>query len=1161
MVRRALLAMVLATFAAPALWAGDIGFEEDFALAKDRTAPLKQLIPGTEEYYYYHCLHYQNTGQLDKVEPMLQQWIERYKYTQRVEQIRNRQALLVYEKNPEKALEFIRERLNLQFNHQRERMDRKSDLPTSLNADLIGREQLEKRARDRYPNLRGFEDAALDWLVTSSLDDTERRDLLGRLRRPDYPNLPQLIVDDLKYKNSGGFGSMDIHKLLLLPQLEELVRLDGDLLNNTNFVSVTMTKLQPGEDIDWRHDAKEREAYLDRQWGFVRRLNPAHNSLKACVLYHRLAHDRALGVYDRDRFMEYIKLPRVTHYMLPAWLNRDENRRYQVNLGADFSQYAAWPAIGSDEPLVRDYLMHFFRDADSVKPFDEYVRDDYLKKLFAETKIVNGLGDQEQWYSMLTPGEYQALKERIDLDFAPTNKEVFATDEAVGLDLHVKNVDKLIVRVFEINAANYYRTNGEEVNTDINLDGLVPNEEQVVTYEEPPLRRVARHFDFPTLNRRGVFVVDFIGNGRSSRALIRKGQLRIVTETSAAGQVLTVLDESNTIVKDATAWISGHEYAPQEDGTIVAPFSTEPGRQAVVLSRGDFASLQHFEHQGENYHLGAAIHVDREALLTRQKAQVVLRPVLYLNGEPVSLKFLEEVALVITSTDIDGVSSTMIVNDFKLFEDREAVHEFRVPERLSQIAFTLRAKVKSVSRNRKEDFEASSKFDLNGIDRTERVEDLHLGRIEGKYVLDVLGKTGEAKADRPVQLTIKHRDFQDPVRVSLQTDERGRIALGELKDIDNLSAQGPEGTSHTWTLVRDWHNYPQALCGTAGSTLVLPWMDSDGVSRSKLSLLEKRGGVYVADRFDAASVADGLLQIKGLAPGDYDLLLKSTDDRITIRVAQGDMKAGYAMSATRMLQVRNPQPLQIVSVTSDNESLRIKLANSSKLARVHVIATRYVPEYDPANLNIGQPGLAFVTPGVPESIYVEGRNIGDEYRYILERKYAAKFPGNMLSRPGLLLNPWAVRKTETSRESSGGMTGFGTGRGMGGDAGFFGVGGAGKGGREEGFTSLEFLGSQSATLWNAEPDDNGMVVVPRAALGDRQEVHVLAIDPQNTAYREVSLAEVPPQFRNLRLLNGLDPAGHFTEQKQISVLAKDKAFTIADVMTARFEVFDSLDKV
>ncbi|HLW68290.1 MAG TPA: hypothetical protein VKS79_23435, partial [Gemmataceae bacterium] len=45
----------------PATIAGEIGFIEDFALAKDREEALKKLIPGTEDYYYFHTLHYLNT--------------------------------------------------------------------------------------------------------------------------------------------------------------------------------------------------------------------------------------------------------------------------------------------------------------------------------------------------------------------------------------------------------------------------------------------------------------------------------------------------------------------------------------------------------------------------------------------------------------------------------------------------------------------------------------------------------------------------------------------------------------------------------------------------------------------------------------------------------------------------------------------------------------------------------------------------------------------------------------------------------------------------------------------------------------------------------------------------------------------------------------------
>ena len=49
----------------PTSRAADVGYAEDFALARDRAAALTRLIPGTEDYYYYHCLHRLNTGQLD----------------------------------------------------------------------------------------------------------------------------------------------------------------------------------------------------------------------------------------------------------------------------------------------------------------------------------------------------------------------------------------------------------------------------------------------------------------------------------------------------------------------------------------------------------------------------------------------------------------------------------------------------------------------------------------------------------------------------------------------------------------------------------------------------------------------------------------------------------------------------------------------------------------------------------------------------------------------------------------------------------------------------------------------------------------------------------------------------------------------------------------
>ncbi|MCG3181905.1 MAG: hypothetical protein BIFFINMI_04345 [Phycisphaerae bacterium] len=1169
--KRLLIVTAVLLSAAGSVRAQEIGFSEDFALARDRAEALKQLIPGTEDHYYYSCLDAQNRGDLDKVDGLLKLWIERYHRTGRVVEIENRQALLRYDKQPGPSLEYIRKQIGLDFNHQRQTEARQVKLATRLDPALISRDTLLKAALSRYGNLQGLEASALDWATAVSLNPDQRRDLLGRLARPDYPNLVQLVSDDLDYRYSGGFGSLNVHRLMLLDQLDALLKLKPALLNDTNFVQAHMARLMPGADVNWQQDRKAQVACLDRLWGFVSRLGPVHNSLKACVLYHRLTLDRAMGAWDRDRFMTYLQLPRPVFYMRPQYLQRKELRDYPANLGADYSRFMRFGPINADEPLVRSYLLHFLVQADGYDDFSECVESGYLKQVFAESKIVNGIGDMEKWYSLMPPSIYQALKDRVDVDFAFTNKELFTPNEPVSLDLFVKNVPKLILKVYQVNALNYYRDNLREVDTDISLDGLVANSEQVFNYADPPLLRRARTFDLPQLKERGVYVVEFIGNGISSRALVRKGQLRFVVRTSTAGQVFTVLDESDKPVPGARLFLAGHEFVADKTGQAAVPMSNNPGSQPIVLADpdGDFATLARFTQTGENYRLSVGFHVDREALVradtSPHKASVIIRPQLTLNGQPVTLSVLEDVRLQVASTDMNGVQSTKEVPDFKLAENGESTFEFQVPGRLASIAFSLSAKVQNLSQNQKQSLADSASFSLAAIDRTNRTMDLFLLRDGANYALDLLGKSGEPMADRPVQVVLKHRDFRDPVHVTLATDSAGRVALGPLTDIATITATSPEGASHAWTPARDMADLPASIGARVGDAVAVPFMaDPDQPLRSQLSLIELRGGQFFADRFDALSVKGGFVVVQDLAAGDYSLLLKDAGQEIAVRLTDGPILDGRVMGAYRVLEQRNPAPLQIVSVTADKDAVKIQLANATKFARVHVIATRFVPEYPLFDdLRMGTPGAAWALRGQPESVYVAGRNIGDEYRYILDRKYAARFPGNMLTRPGLLLNPWSVRKTQTGQQVAAEGEEYGR---QGGKSFGSGPGGANRerqagpaaGG---GFSEYDFLRDPAVVLVNLLPDAKGVITIPRKDLGDKQQIRVLAADPENTVLRDIALAAPQADYLDLRLANGLDPAARLTEQKQVSVVAKGGAFTLADVRTSQFEVYDSVARL
>ncbi|MDG2385545.1 MAG: hypothetical protein P8N76_28005 [Pirellulaceae bacterium] len=1156
--------------------AGEIGFIEDFSLASDRDLALEKLIPGTEEYYYFQCLHQQNLQQFDRVEQLLAAWIKRHNVTSRVQEIQNRQALLTYRQHPQKSLTFLQRQLGLQFNHQRDTVDRAAQLPTQLDAQLISRQRLTQVALKRHRNtLNGFEDSALDWLALESIDATHRRDLLKRMQRPDVTGLPEIVIADLNTRNSGGFGSFQIHRNLLKDQLDQCLVLKPSLRNETKFVNTYLSKLQPSSDVNMQFDRSAREAFLSRLWGFAETLDPSHNSLKAHVLYHQLTIDESQGKYNRERFLAYLKLPRVVDYVSRKYLEQSEHKRHQVNLNADFQSVTRFPPIRNDHELVRRYLQHFFVDAKNYRDFSPYVKDLFLKHLFAETKIVHGLGDPQQWYSQLPPEAYQRLKQRVDLDFLPTNPQQLGASEAATIGVNVKNVSNLIVKVYRINALNFYKDQGRNVSTGINLDGLIPNEERAFEYKDPPLRRIRREFEFESLSKPGIYVIDFIGNGKSSRALLQKGKLRHVVRSTSAGMEFSIFDENELQLNDASLWIGGQLYHADGQGNILVPFSSQPGRQRVILIHDQTVTLARFEHEAESYAMKVGFYTDRESLLSGRIAKLLVRPGLLLNKQPVGLALLKNVQLTISSTNKDGITSTDTVSNLKLQDDVDYVHEFRVPPRLAQISVSLNAQVDSLSQGKDIDLVASDDFSVASAiqHRSEaemtkkhefRTGSLHLSEVKGEHFVDLLGKSGEPRPNRPVQLKCKHRDFRDPVSVTLRTNDQGRISLGTLEEIAWISATAPDGAQRQWKLRLNRHSYYRSVNGRVGQPIKLSAMGaSRQPRRDEMSLLEMRHGQYVADRFDAIRWEDGQWILSGLAAGDYQLTLKHLGEVIQVRITEGVPAAGYVLGRFRQLEMRGRDTVLIESVDVKADKIQVQLGNSSPFSRVHVFATTFRPEYDAysrlAKVRDAEPAFGYRVPS--SCLYVEGRTIGDEYRYVLDRKYAQKFPGNMLARPELLLNPWAIRDTETAIEELAEDSDF---------ADEAALGPAQKGRLRDrrrqsasGTTEfdLNFLADASFVRLNARPDADGRIQVDRDELKGKQTVVIVAVDPLTTSVRYVDLPQTDSRFLDLRLATGLQSDANFSQQNQISVVEQGQTFQLDDIRSSKFEMYDSLPRV
>ena len=1149
--------------------AAEIGFDEEFCLSDDRAEALKQLIPGTPDYYYYWCLYHQLRGEQDQLEKLLEQWIKRYGHTSQVEEIRNREALLNYGKDPGKAFDHIIRKLNLRFDHQKKQTVSKSTFPSILDSKAFSTEAFSRQALSEYSDLSGFETAGIESLIDQRLNPDQRRYLLAHMRRPDGKNLVQMVVEDLQYKHSGGFGSMPIHGMLLRSQLDQVARKMPELLSNSNFVLTYLKKMQPGEDTNWQQSDKIKLELLTSMYGYVKPLEPLFNSLKAHLLYHILDLKRKSGVYEQALFIEYLKLPRNVSYIKQTLLDTNEGRNYRADLNANFSSATLFGTIGGDEPLVRDYLQTLLVDQIDSRGFQSYIETNYLTRIFAETKILNGVGDMEQWFSLLNASEVKELKERIELDLMPTNKAVISANEPIMLDVRIKNVKKLIVKIYKLNLVNLYRETMSEVTTAIDLDGLVANDERLIEYPQPEHRRHAEKFVFPELKDNGVYVVELIGNGMSSRALIRRGQLYFAERSGPAGQLFTIFDGEGQQVEKATILLAGQEYKPDTQGVINVPYSTTPQNRKFVVRNGDFAALHDFNHLSENYDLSGSFHVDREALVEGKNASLIFRPALTLNVMPIDVALLKEVSLLITSVDREDVVSTREVPGFKLFNDKESTFEFKVPEKLSHINFAVRGKIDNLSQGKKIDLSVERSFSINAIDRTEKTLSFFVRRSGVTHIVELLGKTGEACAQVPVNVEIKHRYTRRTLLTTLQTDDSGRVYLGELKDIEYVRLSGPENLSHNFVPGADQVTVPELVCARANHEIIIPLSEIPDLKVDELcSLYEMRAGTYVEDFIGKVSIKDAGLLIKDLPAGDYELYLKQSLITVQLKIAEGSRVRGYLISTRRCLSLTRPMALQIVEAKPDSSGnkLRIKLANTGRDVRVHLVAARFLPEFMIFDefAAMQPPQLGITALALPESRYLSGRNIGDEYRYILERRYSKIFPGNMLRRPGLLLNPWSLRKTDTqTRDAAGGAAWSGFNepspqrarspeRKKKQDAG---------GVSTEGFVSLDFLEEPSLLMTNLIPDKDGVLEVDLAAFGPRHNLQILAVDQYAVAYREISFPEVAGKHRDLRMARGFDPQKHFSEQKNISALTANDSLAIEDITTTKLELFDSLSSV
>lgn len=1168
---------------------------EQLALSTDRAAALSGLLPGTPEHDYWRGILLQHEGRLDEVDELLRQWGGRHRgHDEHYRRLWQRQLLLRSRTDLARVADTILEQTGRALDDRAEVVVQAQHYPTRLDTGLLAENIVLRDAVRRRANLEDLNDETIPEIVRNSSlipgFELVRRTILHRLQRVDVPNTLDLIVADLNDKDgsNGRFGALTIHTLLTLAQLERLAERIPHLRTQSTWVDAVLRRLAAPSWIDLRTDREERARLIDRALAFAQSLAPAFNTLKATLLYHRLDLDRVAGIFDRARFRAYVELPRNASWVPRALIQTYENDRLvQPNTAA--AAALGLEAIGHDEPLVREYLSRFLLE-DEPSAWSDVLDASLLAKLAATTRLLAGAtgADAERATNVLDVGEREALKNRVDIDLAAQNPPWFGADDDVTLEVDVKNVRDLEVKVFRIDALAYWLSKNAEVDTSIDLDGMVPSgAERRLTFEHPPIRRHRLRLDLPECKRPGTYVVELIGNGRSSRALLRKGALRCLVRGTAAGLVVSVTDDDGNLLPNARLWLGGRELAPREGaGGIMVPFATSGSSVPVLLVHGDVVQRAILERPHESAALSAGFQVERESLVANQTARVLACPRLTIGGAPASLALLTNARVDISVTTLDG-TSTSRSQPVTLADDEDLSLDLPIPEGTTRLSLSLTAQLRISSRQQNTDVTDSVSGALNLIHTSEATELMHLARVAGEeggqaadsFVLSLLGKTGEPLAGRAVAFSLTHRSIRTSLQVTLETDENGAIDLGAIDGIiTHLVATSPTGQTRSWDLSRVGDPPPGLVHALEGDAVVLP-RTTRTRSIHDVTLMEHRRGANVAELTERVALVDRCVSIEGLAPGEYRLDYPGGSTYLVIAPRGAGVRTAPVAGAAAqtwarirdlLCELSEPRPL-LRQLAIEDDHLVVRVSSATQATRVHVIATRFLAD------RALEDGQAYAPPRAPQATrfnknlasYVSGRDIGDEYRYVLERRNAPRRPGMMLEKPSLLLHPWALRSTETAVITAASGAAYGrpspaapapaAAARMSMAQGYAAPEPLSR--EEPGFPSVDFLPASAAVLSNHELDESGVLRIPLASLGAHaQRVEVLVVDPSwpQPIPGEITLPATPLRSRDLRLRLALDPTKHFHEQRKIDGVPAGTTLVVPDVRTGKIELIGTL---
>ena len=911
-----------------------------------------------------------------------------------------------------------------------------------------------------------------------------------------------------------------------------------------------------------------------------------NDKTKRKVLYYILYLNSKMNIYELDTFIEYLQFPIFDN---PSLFNKDLKEKFEGI--EDQSDYLDSLEIEFKEPtcneeeeenLIKKYLKHFYlKEKVLFEKFNKYFNTDFIKHFYSKMQFY--LGKEEPLKdNLLSSDEINNLMDETILSICDFNKKTFNINDDIELILEIKNINTLYLNIYEINTENYYYSNENNFDESISLDGIVPTYEDIYSYNDKPQLLTGKKVLISKLPKnRGLFVVEFIGNGHVSRAVIQKGNLRCIHKNTINEKVVYILDEENKICKGEKTglWINNVWYPSIGDtGAILIPYSINGG--TFILKHEDFCCLENsISIPEENYELSGLFIINEESFLMGNIAKILVRPYLFVCNELCPLEYLKNVKLTINTIKTENnqeIPSTTVIDNIKLSYNKEFSFEFQVPAKLISVNFSLSGEIKLKTRDKIQTLSISKNLNFN---RKFEYDKLMKQDVNGNYILHLLGKNGEPKGNHQVELKFKFKGKNYNNSILLESDLEGKINLGKLDEVKELEID--KSLFEIQQLPK--FTYLPSMTILENQQINLPFNIINGYGVHLVRFRENKIIENLSDLLNIKITDEkhnlGNITLPKLSEGSYKMIIN--ENNIIINVIKGkvmDIK-DFIVTDSGNIKYNNSfeTSIAIENVSYEGKELRIKLNKNNKSInnpRVHINCVQYLPKR--LNKNVmsfkGSKFFNFMKEKEDQefisnkatNIYLNNKILSDEIQYVLDRKQYEINLGNSLEKPSLLLKPQFIRDTNTeikkgregerfrklmeNCEKCCRMADYSSGRDNEYEI----------EGKE--IKVHDFINVSPLIEENLIPNENGEVILKDIDLKEYSFLHILCFDNISCNEDCFCLKNGVTSLRDLRAVNDLELNKNYCELRKIYPLSKKDKHHINDITSTKFKIFDSLEK-